>query len=98
MRNLTIKVNSNGTSSSGIPLQEASISSKSMEGVDLKLVDSKVGRLHLGRPSNLEVRGGSPKARARQASTGGVQQLRREITPKPKQPHMSYVSVRIQLN
>jgi hypothetical protein len=37
------------TDSYGIPPQGASSSSKPMEGGDLKLVASKVGRIHLGK-------------------------------------------------
>jgi hypothetical protein len=42
--------------------------------------------------------GGSPKDRSTQTGIGDVQQTWRAITPKPKQPHMPYVSVMIQLN
>jgi hypothetical protein len=48
-RNLPIKDTSQGTSSTGIPPQGASNYSKPMEGGDLKLVASKVVRLHLGK-------------------------------------------------
>jgi hypothetical protein len=88
-----------GASSSGIPLQGVSSCSKRIEGRDLKLEASgKLGRLHLGRSSCLEIPGGSPKARAREGGTEGIQQMRCVITPEPKQPYMSYVSMRIQLN
>jgi hypothetical protein len=38
-----------GGSNSGIPPQTASNTSKAMEGGELKPVDSKKGRLHLGK-------------------------------------------------
>jgi hypothetical protein len=46
-RNPPIKVTFQGASSSGIPPQGASSSSKMKERVDLKLVSSNVVRLHL---------------------------------------------------
>jgi hypothetical protein len=47
VRNLLTRIVSQGTSSSGIPLQGASSSIKHTEGGVLKLVVSKVGRLNL---------------------------------------------------
>jgi hypothetical protein len=49
VRNIPIKVTSQGASSSGTSPQRAINSIKPMEGGDLKLVASKVGRLHLGK-------------------------------------------------
>jgi hypothetical protein len=79
-------------SSSGIPSQRTSNSSQPMEEGRLKLVASKEGRLCL------EVPGGNPEARARQGGTGGLQQPVCATIPKPKQPHMPCVSVRIHLD
>jgi hypothetical protein len=47
VRNLSIKVTAQGDDNFGILPQGASNSSKLMEGRDLKLVASMVGRLHL---------------------------------------------------
>jgi hypothetical protein len=70
VRILPMKVVSQEASSSGIPPQGNSNSSKPMEEGDLKLVVSKVGRLYQGKNKLFELPGRSTKARVRQGSTG----------------------------
>jgi hypothetical protein len=57
----------------------------------------KGGRLHLGKTKLSGSTRRKPKARVRQGGAVGIQQQGRTITPKLKQPHISYVSARIQL-
>jgi hypothetical protein len=58
----------------------------------LKLVASEVRRLYLGRPSCVDVPGGSRKSRARQEFAKLVHQPRSVITLNSQQRHMSCVS------
>jgi hypothetical protein len=51
-----------GASSSGIPPQGATNSSKPMEEVDIKLVASKVSKLHLGKAKLSENTTRNPKS------------------------------------
>jgi hypothetical protein len=67
----SIKVTFHGASSYDTPPQDDSNSSKPMEEGDLKLLASKIGRLHLGKTKLSGVPEESPKATARQYSTGG---------------------------
>jgi hypothetical protein len=67
-------------------------------GRGLKLVASKVGRIHLGKTNFSGSTRRKPKTRVRQGSTRGIHKPDRALTPKPKKPHVSYVHVRIELN
>jgi hypothetical protein len=67
-----------------------------MAGGDLKLVASKVGRLHLEKAKlSGSAREKAQKSRARQGGTGGIQQLMHAIIPKLKQHHIFHECVRI---
>jgi hypothetical protein len=84
-----------GASSSGTLPQVASNSSKPMEDGDLNLTSwqPSLGEDKVVWRYQEEAR----KARVRQGCTRGIQQPGCAIIPKLKQPHISYVSVRIQL-
>jgi hypothetical protein len=65
-----------GASSSGKPTQGASSSSKPMEGGNLKLIASKVGRLHLEETKLSGSTGRKTKSETRRHQG-------RAVTPKP---------------
>jgi hypothetical protein len=64
-----------------------------MEGGDLKLVASKVGRIHLGKTKLSGSTRRNPKSRAKRGGTGGLLQLARATSPKPNQPLISNASL-----
>jgi hypothetical protein len=69
-----------------------------LEGGESKLVENNVAWLYLEKARLSGSTRRKPKARDRQGGTGGIQQPGRALTHKPKQPHIFYVSVRIQVN